>query len=513
MQRGSLSNVVFIGIVGSVAESQLWQTGSGVTRTTQIACGDWGAWFTDFNWSPLTYLAISNGQLESSIIGTPAAGAIPNTLFSGNQSINPAQIAYNWFVGIMGGSSGVLAQTQVRYGNQTYMWPQVTTGFFEEYPLPGTVFPVASWFISEAGNWYSKFTEILEDPYYEVIVGTAPYGAWNPTSQVTSVGQYSTSIAVATEYGLTPGTVALNNGGTAWEWPGIAFSSIGLPNAIPAYPQIVGRINPLPDLGLTTSMQAVQGLQDQQAYTFSGATKTRWANLTNFVLSSGVGFIQSTSSLDLQDYYNFFVLNPLAVKPILTLSNSPGVFMYAYSGAANVAGIRRYGFKSMVRDSAWMINSSYQSSKSLITASTQLLFAELTTRLATYYTPLTVMENAQVELQLFPNIFVGNTFTYSPFRNDVTWTFYINAVTHTWNFGGPSTTVLGLERGLPTVVYGNTQVLGQVLLGNAMRASGYVTSGLPANAGPPLQTFGLASDNMRTILGEIARVYASPGAQ
>lgn len=539
MQRGSKSNVVFVGVVQEISESQDWQTGKGVSRNTQIQCADWGAWFQSFNWSAMSFLAVTLAQVVNTAAGstTPSA-AVPNLLSGGQQSTNPAQIANNWYNTYMAGTLGVLANTQVRYNGEVHMWPAVTTAFFETYPYDA-IFPASNFFLSQDGTWYSKFSEILEDPYYELIIGTAPINTWipatnsaagsapissiplappglsspNPTAVAALVGPQQTTQRVPGMAGLPAGLVDLQNGGSAWATPGIQFASNGIPNAVPACAQIVGRICPLPDLKVTPETQASVGLQGQPAYVYSGVDVSRWLTLTAYELDPSAGFSTSATSLSMSEYYNFFVLNPTVLKQIFGLPSGPGVFMWAYAGAANIAGIHRYGLNSMVRDTLWMTDSSFQVGESDSNSNLQNLVAGLTTRLATFYTPLPLMENAQVDFRLLPDIFVGNIFIYSPYRGDVPWAFYINSVTHTWRFGGPSLTTLGLERGLPLPVYENPVTLQQILVGNAQRFKGFVVSGLPANSGPGLQTFSLAPGSIQAVLGEIAQVLVTPGMQ
>ena len=149
--------------------------------------------------------------------------------------------------------------------------------------------------------------------------------------------------------------------------------------------------------------------------------------------------------------------------------------MYAYSGAANVAGIHRFGYRAMIRDTMWLVDQNYNVAESPnMSQELSDLIANLTTRLATFYTPLPAMEGGQVTFRLSPDNFVGMTFTYHPFRGDGPWTFYINAVQHNWKFGGPSITTLGLERGLPQDLYQNSASMQQILAGNAQRLNGYI---------------------------------------
>jgi len=496
MQRGDQSNVVFVGIVRSVEEDQQWQSETGVTRNTRIEAMDWGAWCQDFNWSSLAFLAVANGAVEAALTGAPPEAGAPNTLFGGQQNSNPAQIGYNWFTGFMGGTKGVLANTQIKYQNHSLLWPQATTGFFETYPY-GAIFPGSNWYLSQDGTWYQKFSEIFEAPYYELIVGTAPLGSWNPAllSNTTST------------------QVSLKNGGTAEAAFGTSFSSLGLPNATPALAQITARICPVPVLEATaTPFASAIDLSNQPAYQYSGVDVSRWNALPNYTLDATDGFIESLVSLGIHDYYNFFILNPTANKQALGLSSAPGIFMYAYSGAINVAGIRRYGMKSQIRDTLWIADPSFEIAGSS-TPNLATLVADLTNRLASFYTPLSIMESATVTTSLLPSVFVGSRFTYSPFRGDEPWQFYVNAVQHQWKYGGPSTTTVGLERGLPLSVYSDTSTLMYVVMGQAQRQNGSIIAGLPAGSGPPLQTIGLAPDSLKTILSQIALVYGSPGVQ
>jgi len=495
MSRGQNANVVFVGIVKSVQEDQVWVPEQGVVRNTRIEAVDWGAWFRDFNWSPLSFLAVVNGNALENAVGQNPDQGIPNILFSGTQSTNPAQIAYNWYSQIQAGSKGILSQTQIRYQNYTLGWPSATTAFFEDYPF-GAIWPMSTFYVSQAGTWLDKYNEILQSPWYEVIIGTAPLGAWNPALQANT----------------SSGTVSLKNGGSAWYSQGAFFTSSGMPNAIPASPQIVGRVNPLPDLTATQTLSAAsQGLVGQPAFQYTGIDTSRWQQLPAYGLDPAEGFIESMASLDLAEYYNFFILNPTFYAPFMG-GAAPGIFMYAYSGAINVAGIHRYGLKSMVRDTTWMVDSNYQIAQSNPASAMQSLVGALTTRMATIYTPLPVMESAQMTSKLLPNIFVGGRFRYFPFRATEEWEFYIHSVTHSWRFGGPSTTTLGLERGLPASVYANTTVLQQVLAGNAMRLNGTVVSGLPAGSSAALQTVGMADSSLKTVLGQVATIYATPGA-
>ena len=232
MQRGVKSNVVFVGVVQEVTESQDWETGLGVSRNIEITALDWGAWFQAFNWSALTFLAVTNGTAFAGSVGAPAQAGL--TLADlGLGSSNPGQIAYNWYTKIMGGTSGILADTQIRYAGQSYPWPIATTAFFEEYPY-GAIWPSSTYYLSQDGDWYSKFSEILEAPYYELIVGTAPAGAWNPDLQANLSQQGASTVSSTEIYGTAAGQIPLNNGGNAWVSPRNPFHIKGFTECSPS---------------------------------------------------------------------------------------------------------------------------------------------------------------------------------------------------------------------------------------------------------------------------------------
>ena len=104
------------------------------------------------------------------------------------------------------------------------------------------------------------------------------------------------------------------------------------------------------------------------------------------------------------------------------------------------------------------------------------------------------MSKGAIEMELRPDILPGNVFTYSLFKDGNTYDFYIESVSHEYIFGTSSRTVLSLNRGLPSSVYQDEDLLTDILSGNAMRLDGEYVSGLPAfTTTGPLQTINLQS--------------------
>ncbi len=477
MERGRRSNVVFVGVVQEVQEDQKWNTGSNVVRHTRIVAGDWGVWFNDFNWSSLSYLSVY-GSFQAIASNIPAEGGLIAVNAAGLNAVNPSVIASGWFGNIMGGASGVLAQTRLNYQGSEIYWPKITNAYFETYPY-GATFPMSVSYVANAGSWYSKFAEICDYPFYEILIGTAPAGAWYTDGEV-----------------------------PAQSIPGQLFYSSVLSEAIPAYSGIVCRLNRMPDL--YTNFAGTNITYGSQA------NMSLWQSLPSHSMESGVDFIESTVSLNLTNYFNFFVLNPTNMKTFQfgpQATNTPGVLFYAYAGAANISGIHRFGIRSMVKDTKWLSDPNMIAMQSKPSSFADLI-GLLTTRMASYYTPIPVMENASVSMPLRPDIFVGSQFSYYPFRQDQEWQFYVTGVTHSFIFGGPSVTQLTLERGLPVSVYADPIFMSNILTGNAQRLNGSVIAGLPAGETHPLQPFGITSQSdIQNLLGEIAKIYVTPGAQ
>lgn len=530
MSRAGHSNVVFVGVVEGVREEQGWFPAQRVVRTIQVTARDWMAWFRDFQWSALSVLALTNGLAIAYVTDLPTdSGLAATTLSAGENAGNPSQVGWDWFHTIMGGAGGgegILDQTSFPYQGQPLQWSQATTAWFESYPIAS--FPNSFYYISRAGNWLGKFREIFDDPWYELLIGTVPVsgGIWFTAPQASGGGGVPFGpiggLATVTN-GQLVGASPQTGGPTSWYWPGQAFTSVSTPGAAPAVACIVARINPHPDLVLQTgggpqtgglATQASSGLAGQQAYSYSQqATSTRWEALPLFQPDLGTAsFINASTRLFLTGYANFFFVNPRWLASEVAGANpAGGPYPILYSGAANPAGIHRFGLHSYVKDTYWWADLALlaQQSDAVQTGTYNSLYAGLTTRCASLMTPLPIMRAGDCLQPLRPDIFPGCRWRMTPFPNEGTWDFYIQGVNHSWKFGGPSTTKVTLDRGLPTAVYENTTQLALALTGNLQFQNG-VPVAAPASAGPGLQTFSSAPAELRQLLGEIAGIFSNP---
>lgn len=499
MSRGGHSNVVFVGNAAAVQEDQAWEAGRRVVRNTRIIAYDWQAWFSGFSWSALSFLAVTaNLIVGEAVTGNPNQGAAIALLGSAAQNGNPSQIANGWFNKIMAGDQGVLAKTTMQYQYGNLKWPLATTAYFESYPgFP--IFPASYYFISQAGSWMSKFQEILQEPWYEILIGTTPRDIWYP-SQIAPNLQQNAIAQIPTS--LTSGT---------------DFNSRAMPNATPAYAGIVGRLQRLPDL--TINAQSGSGPAGQPAYTFGNAASVDyWNSLPLFKSDTqSDAFIDATTSLSLDEYYNFFLINPTYLKQMIQLNTAAQSFSpVVFAGAANPAGVHRFGLHSYIQDMYWFADWAQVAAQSNGAQGNlaQSLYLGLTARIASYFTPLPLMRTGSMRMPLRPDIFVGCRWTATPFRGGNPWQFYIKGVRHEWRFGGPSTTELELDRGLPAAVYDDAILLCQVLQGAVDFPGGTeVPIPIPASELPALQLFSTAPGDLKTVLGEIAGIYGHPQAK
>jgi hypothetical protein len=100
------------------------------------------------------------------------------------------------------------------------------------------------------------------------------------------------------------------------------------------------------------------------------------------------------------------------------------------------------------------------------------------------------MARARATFPMLPDIIPGFRFRYQPGKGEPLWDYYIEGITHKYQFGGPSVSELTLARGLPSLLYSDSSqggVLAQAHLGNAQRFSGVYQTGLPAGSLSSLQ--------------------------
>lgn len=465
MQRGNNANVVMVGFVENVTETQAW-TNSRVVRTITITGADISTYFNRFNW----YLFPNIQGNVLSVLAGAAGGTTQASL--GVLSGTPSQIAGGWLENLMIGPNGVLGNTYFNYAGQNVLLRDGMQTTIENIPVLDI--PYGDNYYSEMLSWGQKFAEILPFPQYEIIYGTAPQGTWDtpaPSGSITYPAKTS-------------------------------FSSLGIPAAVPAIPQFVARVLRIPNISVSTDVA-------QTTYNFQGADTSLWAALPQFQLQNQ-GYIASEVTFGTFEYKNYYVTNPIWLNANNGTPDSIQPFSYLFYGLDDPASTHRYGFAPYIFNTRWFAD---LSNKSNVNSGPDIADAvvRITTRLASYCEPIPLMARGSVTMELRPDIFYGCQFQYAPFRDTVPWQFYISQVTHTYQFGGPSTTTLTLDRGFPASVYADQNLMFNIMMGNASRTDGTYSVGLPKGlSGPALSTFGNTNESQRNLLASIAQAYVTP---
>lgn len=479
-QRGVRHGIVMIGLISSVRETQTWQTGRGVQRTITITGEDFGKYLEFPDYYSLFFLASTTGDQ------TDASTLLNQGLTHGD----PGAIAKTWFTSIC--LKVLFANTYIAYkGGSISM--QVAFGYeFDTFDADYQI-PFGYYYLGSNSHWADKFEEILQPPFYEYFVTTAGY-----TNGINSPYKIQSQL--------------------------YTFGCNGLPND-DASPVIIGRVNPWPRL--VTPSSASQSIQEEQPGLiylpdFSSATvdTSLWDALTEYTLDvSNNSFISSAVEFSDSTLANFFVINPYFATGQLGGSNQNIIApLYLVGGAADFASIARYGFRPQIIGTYWFADTDgftaqqQASNTSSPPADFGALYAILLGRLASIYEPLGLMARASCVTNIRPDIQIGNKFTYAPFRDQVPWTFYIDLVDHSFNFGGVSTTTLGLSRGLPKSVYEDPNLLKAILTGNAQRVNGQYQVGIPAEFSSQPTLSGLSLNSLANWIQTIQQYYGSPQA-
>jgi hypothetical protein len=480
MRRGDSAGIPMVGIVSRVFESQDWVSGSSVHRAIIIQGHDFAQFFRQSTFYALWYIAATgNGFLPTSPTGQAEAISVLGAAYNTG---DPGMAGAAWFngingaAGIMAGPSGVLSQAFVPYAGGKVTFPQAMAAVFEQYDI---YIPNGENFIGTEGSWYDKFNLIFPHPWYEFFVTTAPANFYQASGAT-----YSTTLS------------------------GYAFATRGLGSMVTASPTLVARINPVPTLTATAS--------NPSQVTFTGMSMPAWQALSLYAPESGIGFLSNVVEFADEGGRNFYTINPTWNDGKFGSTNGniqPAIISFASAGDA--ASIRRYGFRPADGALSWMADRTGAVAQggrvSGIPGQAQLS-ATLLSRLASWHEAEPLMARGEVTLPLRPDIYPGGKFRYQPFKDDLSWDFYLPGVRQHYIFGGPSTTTLTLARGLPTSVYdGDSSTAGVLFnahVGNAMRQNGEYVVGLPAGSASGLSSLNIST--FQTFFQSLGQAYITP---
>lgn len=465
MSRGTWVGIPMVGVITKIYETQDWSDIEGsVIRIINIEGRDLARFFTTFTWYNLYYAALIGGGTTDG-----QTTALPSILAAARLTGTPQQAGQQWWQ-IM--SQDVLGKTVIPYQGAQIPFQQAVGTFLEAY-INGIQISNTEYFMATGETWFTRFQTIFSIPWYEVFVMTAPVGTY-------------------------PGT----SGGTS-------FQSVLLGQATPVQVTLVCRVNPAPTL--TNS-----SVQNQQAIPLDGIDATRWNALPLFTpettLANLSPFIDSSVMFSDENAHNFFSVGGTYFSGQFGGDASAGgigniaPFASLFSAAADGASINRYGYRPVNGSTKWWCDVEGSQSEQLNPA-----IGQITAQLASYYEPMVLMASGANILTLRPDILPGCRFRTQPFKNEPSYDFYIDRVSHDYVFGGPSTTKVTLSRGLPTTVYqdgGTGGMLMNVLKGNAQRQNGIYTAGVGPGLGTTLQ--GLSVSNFNSWIANNLQIYLTP---
>jgi hypothetical protein len=278
-----------------------------------------------------------------------------------------------------------------------------------------------------------------------------------------------------------------------------------LPAADPVSPLLVARLNPAPAFGVTGST------------TVGNLDVSRWnaLPLRDFT-AAPFGFFQSSVSFSAASARNFYQLNPTGYSTINTSNsnNIPAPFLFIAAG--DPASVQRYGFRPQILTTRWFFDPTGSAAQNA-QISVQDTMQFLTGRGISWFHPAPLMASASVTLPLSPTILAGTRFKYAPFKAGEPWDFYIESVSHNFEFdggAGATNTQLTLSRGLPSAIYadsGADGLLQAIHIGNAMRQGGVYKKGLPAGSSVALQIVN-TPEQATELSGKLSSVFVTPQA-
>lgn len=460
MQRAGRSAIVMVGVVKTISEDEAWRTGAGVQRAIVVSGFDFGYFFLMKNYYTQSLL---NATIGAPLGLTGSLNSIDQGLVYGSPSV----VGAAWYNKIMAGPGSIMDDTTFSYQGSRPKFFDIVGTFFQPYSDVSITIPLGDNFMSADGTWMDKFRGIFPFPWYEFFTVTAPNGIY-------------------------PGS-------------GAALPlNISAPGFTPANPQVIARVNPLP---WTKNLSTGSDLNLQMQF-------TGWDALPRYQLDT-IGAIDQHLAFSDEEVRNFYIVNPIWLSSLFGITNDNQVpFTWLFASWLDSASIHRYGYRPEIAELHWFADLNGLGAQQAVAAgATQNDFeqavANLTLKLTSYHEPTALMTRGTVITNIRPDILPGNRFLFAPHKDVTQWEYYIEGVSHSYQFGGPSVTSLSLSRGLPVDVYNDDSLMLAMHTGNAMRQQGRYVTGLPAGIGNPLEPLNLST--MIAATGDIAKVFAVPG--
>lgn len=468
MARGAYRQVVMMGVVRNCEETEEWRVGKRVIRVMTVRGVDFQYFFTLPSYYTTSFLA---GAVTGAIPGAEGLKAI---LSDSLLVSSPDKFGAAWYKKIMAGPTGIMNDLSFAYQGSRVKFYDLVGQYWQPYDANIEI-PIGDYFMLSEGNWLQKFRRVFPFPWYEFFVITAPPGAY-------------------------PNVATGNTGYTD------PSTFLTVPGFVPSVPQIVARINPLP----WTKPKSLGGGKTLPPLAWDASY---WNALPNWTTDETSGIDHSIYFSD-DEVRNFYVINPVWLTAQMGNSNmSNAAFIYTFSALVDTASIHRYGYRPHIAEIEWLNDPTGAYAKKLASEGKgpqdfEQLVQLLAFRQSSYFEPTPNMARAMLTTRLRPDVVPGTRFTFSPYKDNQMWQFYIEGVSHHYRFGEASTTTFQLTRGLPKDVYDSEAMMISLHTGNAQRLNGSYQSGIPSGLGPTLAPVNYNTD--QSIVGGIAKIFSSP---
>lgn len=470
MTRGSYTYIVFFGVVISTKETESRQN-ERVLRLMEISCIDMQYYLTNFAYFTLSWMGAEFNILKN--IGNYAGAKM---LASGGVSNTSPQVLASNFMNLV--ANAFLANMQLPVNDGRYNYPQLVESRFGPFNSGSIAisFPFISSFYNAEGTWWNKFTTFFPTPYYEMFFQT-----FDETVDDTIPNETSTGIPL-----LLPPTIPANT----FTLDGRPFKNMFIARQMP-FPRISSDTGNPPFILDLSSWNALGEYQ--------------FAN-------SNTPFIQSSMEFSQEDARSFYIVDPSLINQLYGGSTGGGVpayVLYNFAAAVDPLNLTKFGYRPEISQIQWFFSPVPNSTTSLVSFGASLLLT-----LSSYFEPLPLCAKGTITLPLSPTILQGNKITLQPFKNGAEWTFYIDSVTHHYEFGEASVTTLQLSRGLPQEIYFNKDNLLTSMLQGLVERTNYQYSLIanPAVLGITGLTL-IASANGNAVMNKLLPAWGVPQAQ
>lgn len=428
MKRATYSKIVMVGLVRSVSEIAE-RTTAGVVRVTNVSGQDFSAYFMCANTYNLAFL--------TGVKGLEVSQGISSDISFANAFLSLEDAGLTLYEKVMC-DPNLFGSVKINVGDNRVKFTDIMAFGFENYGSNVQI-PFSINFLLDE-TWMAKFRQIFQSPWYEVFIVTADPHLYFGTDF----------------YGLFVRSPVYKFG-------------IDSDNYANASPTLVCRKNPFPTLTANDQSDNPQFSLDMDA----------WNALPTFSLNAGwradsIG----TSDSEVRNYYQVL---PSYIGLLGNGNGNNHSFNAQFPSWYDRASIARYGYNPEIVPTSWWsdpngIYSQAAAASGKTTDDISKLARDLSLKVVGYHEPVSFMFSGTIKMELRPDILPGVKFMYSPFKDGEMYLFYVDAVSHVYEFSGDSYTTLNISRGLPLAVYEDVETLTALHSGNGSIVDGDYSS-------------------------------------